>query len=88
MLPDMSFSANDYIISVNKNISPLKLHINNKSGYSKALLAHEIKHIEKICTIVRLKGAYFLKTQEDNDCFFNYKKYNLAEKTLVGITPF
>ena len=42
MLADMSFSLSNYMINVNKRLSPFKMNVRNKSGDNEALLRHEI----------------------------------------------
>ena len=89
MLSEMGFSINEYMIFVNKNKSPLKMRIQNKSGLSKFLLAHEIEHVKQIWEIIRLLGAenFIKEFNTDNDDFKNVKKYKLIEKTLGKISP-
>ena len=57
MLSNMAFSVKDYTIYIEKNLSPFKMNLRNKTGEHESLLRHEIEHVKQIWYIVRLVGA-------------------------------
>ena len=57
MLADMSFSLSNYMINVDKRLSPFKMNVRNKTGDNEAKLRHEIEHLKQFWDIIRLWGA-------------------------------
>lgn len=58
MFANMSFSLENYIINIQKNLSPFKMNVRNKTGSNIASLRHEIEHLKQFWEIIRLQGAY------------------------------
>ena len=76
MKADMAFSFQDYTIYVNKNISPFRMNIRNKSGKNTAMLRHEIEHLFQRWMIIRLLGA------EEYCDIWNYPNSEVKMKSL------
>ena len=92
MLADMCFSFSNYMINIDKRLSPFKMNIRNKTGDNEAKLRHEIEHLKQFWDIVRLWGAdSAVKLFEVHRiCKVKpslYKKMKEIERTLGRITP-
>lgn len=95
MLSTMAFSVQDYMIYVQKRLSPFKMSLRNKSGKNKSILRHEIEHVKQIWKIVRLVGAdNMAKEFNTNLKWLNIevspsllKKFQEIEKTQGKISP-
>lgn len=92
MLADMSFSFQNYIINVDKRLSPFKMNVRNKTGENEATLRHEIEHLKQFWDIIRLLGAdNTAKIFKDlSICEVKpslYKKMKEIEQTLGRIAP-
>lgn len=95
MFAEMSFSPKEYVIKVEKRVSPFKMRVMNKSGKNEALLRHEIEHVMQIWNIIRLLGAdktvkEFNKNIKGLSCKNNpafFKKIHEIEQTLGRISP-
>ena len=48
MFANMSFSIENYMINVEKRLSPFKMNVRNKTGQNEATLRHEIEHVRQI----------------------------------------
>lgn len=92
MLADMSFSLQNYMINVNKRLSPFKMNVRNKTGYNEAKLRHEIEHLKQFWDIIRLFGAGNTAKlfEVHRICEVKpglYKKMKKIEQTLGRISP-
>lgn len=52
----MAFEVQNLCIGINKNISKLKMHLMNITGITKALLRHEIEHVQQRWLAIRYEG--------------------------------
>lgn len=93
MLSNMAFSISDYMIYVEKRLSPFKMNCRNKTGKNESILRHEIEHVRQIWDIVRLIGADNMAEEFNNNTNFNIevtpallKKMREIENTLGRIT--
>ena len=93
MLSNMAFSIRDYMIYVEKRLSPFKMNTRNKSGKNKSILRHEIEHVMQIWEVIRLIGADNMANLFNESKNLNIqvtpnllKKMREVEKTLGRIT--
>ena len=88
MLSEMEFSIDNYMIYINKRLSPFKMNLRNKTGKNEALLRHEIEHVKQIWYLIRLVGAENIAEKFDIETSPHLlKKMREIEKTLGKITP-
>lgn len=92
MLADMSFSLQNYVININKHLSPFKMNIRNKTGKNEAALRHELEHLKQFWDIIRLFGAdkatELFETQGICEVKPSLsKKMRKIEQTLGRISP-
>ena len=95
ILSNMGFSMEDYMIFVEKRLSPFKMKVRNKTGKNEAILRHEIEHVIQLWEIIRLIGAentadefrYNVKGVKIRVTPKLLKKMHIIENTLGRIEP-